>query len=610
METELKIVLKVAILMLFFAWIVKGSDEVEANCIDEVSDCDTYDQHNICDSDRLFAFVYCRKHCGLCKECVIPSIPPKNANLTLSWDGSHIILNYRCHAGHSLINGSLTRTCNNSKWSGSIPKCLPDCGHLSTLGLSNIEYRLLQNDTKYPSTANISCQIGYTDVNQNQTEGISTTEVICSENGTWENLPTCVKKDCGDVQNVRIEHAAYRTLLNGDTKYNDAAEVTCDLGYYDIDQNQTTGVSKRTLLCSYTGTWTNIPKCIPKDCHDIKVITIAHAAQRRYNGTKFNSTAEIDCNDGYYDQRENQTHATSTTVIRCSEHGTWTNIPSCIRKDCGSLEMLNISNAANRLFFTDTKYGSSAAVTCKTGYYDNNKAQMKGVSSTLIKCSKNGTWVTVPKCVRKDCGNLTDITITNAVHRRLHTDTKFKSIADIDCDDGYYIKGRIQAAGTSTQTITCSDTGTWINVPECVPKDCGRLDQLSLSNAKDRSLINGTTIYTSLANISCDEGYKELISSQVLGITSTVVRCNGNGTWENLPKCVRKDCGDVQNVRMERAANRTLLNGDTKYNDTAEVTCDLGYYVTDQYQTTGVSKRTILCSYTGQWTNIPKCIPK
>ncbi|XP_060604257.1 beta-2-glycoprotein 1-like, partial [Ruditapes philippinarum] len=205
-------------------------------------------------------------------------------------------------------------------------------------------------------------------------------------------------------------------------------------------------------------------------CHAVQDIVIVHAAQRRYNDTKFNSTAEIDCEDGYYNQRQNQTPATSTTIIKCSKQGTWTNIPNCIRKDCGSLEILNISNAANRLIFTDTKYGSTAAVICKTGYYDKSKVQMKGVSSTLLKCSENGTWVKVPNCVRKNCGNLIDIPITNADHRRLYTDTKFESIADINCDDGYYIKGRNQTAGISNQQITCSDTGTWINVPKCVPK--------------------------------------------------------------------------------------------------------------------------------------------
>ncbi|XP_060561265.1 sushi, von Willebrand factor type A, EGF and pentraxin domain-containing protein 1-like [Ruditapes philippinarum] len=522
-----------------------------------------------------------------------------------------------CDVGHVVADrdnfqNQFNMTCGqDGKWN-KVTDCVRiDCGNLSPLNLSNTEQVLLQNDTKYTSTANISCQIGYTNVNQNQTEAISRTEAICSENGTWANLPNCVKKDCGDVQNVRMEHAVNRTLLNNTTKYNDTAEITCDLGYYDIDQKQTTGVSIRTALCSNTGKWTDTPKCVPKDCHDVKVITIVHATQRRYNDTKFNSTAEIDCDDGYYDPRENQTTATSTTVIRCSEQGTWTNIPNCIRKDCGSLEMLNISHAANRLIFTDTNYGSSAAITCKTGYYDNNKAQLKGVSSTLMKCSENGTWANVPNCVRKDCGNLTDIKITNAVHRRLHTDTKFKSMADIDCDDGYYIKGRNQIAGISTQTVACSDTGTWTNVPECVPKDCGRLNKLNLSNAENRNPINGTTIYTSLANISCDEGYKELNRSQVLGITYTVVRCNENGTWANLPQCVRKDCGPVNQLHLKNLNLASVqLHDDTKFNSTVDVLCDGGYYNKHDTQTAGLSTTTLTCSKNGTWVNLPSCVPK
>jgi hypothetical protein len=65
---------------------------------------------------------------------------------------------------------------------------------VSLLNLKNTEHITLQNDTKYNSTADISCQTGYTDVNQDQIEGISVTEARCSEIGTWENLPNCVKK--------------------------------------------------------------------------------------------------------------------------------------------------------------------------------------------------------------------------------------------------------------------------------------------------------------------------------------------------------------------------------------------------------------------------------
>ncbi|XP_060583891.1 CUB and sushi domain-containing protein 1-like, partial [Ruditapes philippinarum] len=720
------------------------SDEDEANCTDTVDDCDTYNYYRLCNtsSDRPFAMVSCRKHCGLCKECAIPFSRPQNAKMTLSLEGNQFKLSYNCNDGYSLINGSLTRTCNNSTWSGSIPNCLPDCKDINLVPINNTKEKTadgnrygskatvtckegyvvsqnynqtafnmscssdgvwqnkldcvpvdcanvtqlkahyiqsiaylpntkfmsiatatcevghvvpggnnrqnqfnttcasdgswknvtscvridcgkiilsnipnakeiyFQNDTKYESSANISCDEGFTVANQTQTKDISSTVVKCKENGKWEKLPTCLKKDCGDIHILSIENAAVRRNVNGN-KFGAVAQIDCDVGYYH--RNQTKEISTTKITCSETGEWTDIPTCRRKDCKNIANLGLNYInlPARLDKDTMYNSTADVDCKEGYYNKKQNQTTGISTTTMFCSDKGTWINMPTCKLKDCGPLEDLTISNAGLRLLFSGSNYGSIAAITCDKGYYDLNKYnQPEGTSTTMITCSVNGIWTGLPICAGKDCGDVNALYIDHAANRRQNNGTKYTSTADIDCNEGYYIKGQPQWIGISTRTITCSGTGMWTDVPICIPKDCGRLDQLNLSNAKDRSLINGTTIYTSLANISCDDGYKELISSQVLGITSTVVRCNENGTWENLPKCVRKDCGDVQNVRIEHAANRTLLNKNTKYNDTAEVTCDLGYYVTDQYQTTGVSKRTLLCSYTGQWTNIPKCIPK
>jgi hypothetical protein len=48
--------------------------------------------------------------------------------------------------------------------------------------------------------------------------------------------------------------------------------------------------------------------------------------------------------------------------------------------------------------------------------------------------------------------------------------TKYTSTADVDCDEGYYIRDHAQMMGISTQTITCSKTGKWTDVPICIPK--------------------------------------------------------------------------------------------------------------------------------------------
>ena len=46
----------------------------------------------------------------------------------------------------------------------------------------------------------------------------------------------------------------------------------------------------------------------------------------------------------------------------------------------------------------------------------------------------------------------------------------FQSTADIDCDEGYYIKDQEQIQGISTKTITCSQTGKWVDMPTCIVK--------------------------------------------------------------------------------------------------------------------------------------------
>ncbi|XP_053372799.1 CUB and sushi domain-containing protein 1-like [Mercenaria mercenaria] len=520
-----------------------------------------------------------------------------------------------CKSGHVVSgenrNTSFEMQCTpNGTWS-TVKDCVRiDCGNLSTLNLSNSVGSLSDSDTKYNSTANIKCDTGYYNKNANQTEGISTVDIRCDENGKWTNLPTCVLKDCGSLSLVDIRNAENR-ILNSGTKYNSTAKVSCDIGYYDQNKKQTEGTSTAEIKCGENGSWTNLPTCVRKDCHAVSNIGIDHAGNIRvHNDTKYNSTADIDCIEGYYNVKDTQTTGISTTTIICSEHGTWMNltISTIFDADCGTLDQLNISNAKLRLTFTDTKYQSNAAITCDTGYTDKHKSQAVDTSTTLIKCSANGTWTHLPECVRKECGNVHNISIVNAANRRVHNDTKYQSTAEIYCDEGYYISKVTQTSGISTTTISCSEHGIWVDIPTCERKECGDLSQLNISNAKDRFTINDTK-YNSMANISCDVGYKEQNKSQTKGITSTSIRCNENGTWGNQPTCVRKDCGDVYNVSISNADNRRL-HTDTKYSSTAEIDCNEGYYNINDTQSTGISTTAITCSEYGTWINMPMCVRK
>ncbi|XP_060563115.1 E-selectin-like, partial [Ruditapes philippinarum] len=207
------------------------------------------------------------------------------------------------------------------------------------------------------------------------------------------------------------------------------------------------------------------------------------------------------------------------------------------------------------------------------------------------------------------CGDVHNVSIDHSAKRHQINGTTYKSTATVDCDEGYYIKNETPILGISTRTLTCAETGSWINMPTCIPKDCGTLENITIPNAVKRLDINGTT-FTSIANVSCDAGFKdENKKSQTSGITSTFIRCSENGTWSKLPNCVRKDCGNISNLNVSHAQLLHQNNG-TKYESTGEIVCDEGYYNQEVGQTTGTSTTNITCTHTGKWQNVSECIPK
>ncbi|XP_053391412.1 sushi, von Willebrand factor type A, EGF and pentraxin domain-containing protein 1-like, partial [Mercenaria mercenaria] len=431
-------------------------------------------------------------------------------------------------------------TCSaNGTWA-NVPKCVrKDCGNIDMLNISNANSWFNFTDTKYLSNATISCDTGYTDQNKPQVLDISTSWITCSANGTWANVPKCVRKDCGNIDMLNISNA--NSWFNfTDTKYLSNATISCDTGYTDQNKPQVLDISTSWITCSANGTWANVPKCVRKDCGNIDMLNISNAnSWFNFTDTKYLSNATISCDTGYTDQNKPQVLDISTSWITCSANGTWANVPKCVRKDCGNVHYISINNAANRRLHNDTKYTSTAEIDCDEGYYNINDIQTSGISTTTIRCSENGTWVYMPTCVRKDCSDIHNISIKNALKRRMHNDTKYTSTAEIDCDEGYYNINDIQTSGISTTTIRCSENGMWVNVPTCVRKDCGNIDMLNISNAKTKIVFTDTK-YQSNATISCDTGYTDQNKRQTLGISTYLITCSANGTWANVPQCVRK----------------------------------------------------------------------
>ena len=65
-------------------------------------------------------------------------------------------------------------------------------------------------------------------------------------------------------------------------------------------------------------------------------LTIPNAENRaltNYNDAKFNSTATVECDLGYYNEIvKQQDEGISATVIKCDKTGKWSNLPNCVKK--------------------------------------------------------------------------------------------------------------------------------------------------------------------------------------------------------------------------------------------------------------------------------------
>ncbi|XP_053388173.1 E-selectin-like, partial [Mercenaria mercenaria] len=324
------------------------------------------------------------------------------------------------------------------------------------------------------------------------------------------------------------------------------------------------------------------------DCGNLDMLNISNARMRlRLSDTKYQANAAIICDTGYTDKHNPQAMYTSTTMIKCSANGTWANVPKCVRKDCGNLIKLNIPNAHDRREINGTKYNSIANISCDAGYKEKNITQREGITSTLISCNENGTWAIQPTCVRKDCGDLNNININNAVIRRLHNDTKYNATAEIDCDEGYYNKNQTQSAGISTTKISCSEYGKWVNIPMCIRKDCRLLSSPPNGNI---AFEQNDTSYGFTATITCRDGYS------VVGPDNIV--CEKSGNWSSyITRCQINDCGRLP---PPKNGNITFVQYMTTFGSNATYTCDDGYYI--------IGSKTKQCEASGSWsTNETRC---
>lgn len=178
---------------------------------------------------------------------------------------------------------------------------------------------------------------------------------------------------------------------------------------------------------------------------------------------------QVHCNEGF-----NLTGAHETT---CLSNGSWSSSPRCQILKCENITMqitdlmLRVINARD----------------------DNNKAcfecpeEYKLVGNHCISCIY-GNWPMIPHCIQMRCERLQ---IENG-----KVDAE-KHHANITCDNGYELVG--------DTIIFCNlEKGTWSSNVSCQPVDCGLYPALRNGHI---ALLNGSTTFTSLAVLECNEGY-------------------------------------------------------------------------------------------------------
>ncbi|XP_060561264.1 P-selectin-like [Ruditapes philippinarum] len=417
------------------------------------------------------------------------------------------------------------------------------------------------NGTVFTSIANMSCDVGFKDKDGDKTEDVSTTIITCSETGNWTNLPTCIRKDCGNVTYLKIRKADKRRQKNG-TEYESTAEIDCDAGFHNKDVTQTSAISTTTITCSDRGTWMNIPTCVPKgnkeniefNCGQLPLPsngTIIYVS----NTTTFTSKAEYVCDNGY--------QVNGSDSIKCKDTGFWSdNTTYCQIKDCEQVSPP--SNGEIILHQNSTVYGSNASYICDEGY------NMKGQAN--ITCEASGSWdYNTTYCEIKDCGmpNVPQDASVSAPNG-----TKFKAIVEFKCHSGYTLHG--------DNTTSCMPDGKWKQYTvNCTQNKCDQADHI------DHGSVN--TTFESRAIYECDIGY-------TLNGSQTLI-CQLDGTWDSEPPtCNVTDCGEI--IPPIQGSVSLILN-ETTFNATAMFNCETGYELTDD--------KMARCNASGLWTSNPEC---
>eukprot|EP00064_Thunnus_orientalis_P004836 superscaffoldBa00000455_g4849 len=198
-------------------------------------------------------------------------------------------------------------------------------------------------------------------------------KINCGDGGWDDRLPVCEAMTC-DLPQIDFVGGSF-TPVKDTYNYGEVVSFSCQKDY--------TVNGSKTISCSENEKFhPSPPTCVKVKCDEPVTPKDGYVSDRSPPPYGFKETVTFKCNNGY--------EMKGSSTVTCQINSTWTPLPTCTRKNCGSAgEVLN----GEVRYPEGTLFGDTLVVVCNTGY--------KLVGRDKITCG-NGEWDKLPVCQDRD----------------------------------------------------------------------------------------------------------------------------------------------------------------------------------------------------------------
>ncbi|XP_053403778.1 uncharacterized protein LOC123555982 [Mercenaria mercenaria] len=298
--------------------------------------------------------------------------------------------------------------------------------------------------------------------------------------------------------------------------------------------------------------------CTEIDCGDGPIISNGTVTS---NGTKYESTLNITCDEGF------ELH--DNTTIYCTTPGSWGDLPLCMHVECPQFITPNNSEVVANT--TGRTYTDTIEITCIMGYkIDSNLC--------TVTCLANRSWSEASVCSVVTCiaFDMPD-NATVALYKQQY---EYNDNITVVCDKRYKIQG--------DEIVSCQANESWTDIPTCSPVECVPID--IPNNATIGNQTTDSYRFGDVVQVSCQVGFS------LSGVNK--VECLSKGNWSEFPNCEIIDCGPYE----PSGETYTIESSSTTtYNTSLSVAC------VDGLELTNASVKTVSCEADGQWNGHIEC---